>query len=87
MKERCVTEFLHAEKMAPVDNYQDLWRPNSRHEHSEVVGGAFQQWQQRSEREAIFRMAVTSQNEDCFDQLIYVNQFMVMTILKIAFFS
>ena len=43
MKQRCVIEFLHAEKncarwhslMLP----ECLWRPNSGCEHSEVVGG------------------------------------------------
>ena len=29
---------------------EHLWRANSGCEHSEVVGGAFQQWQQRCER-------------------------------------
>jgi len=50
-KQRCVTEFLHAEKngihwcsSTPAEH---LWRPNSECEHSEAVGGAFQQWQQR----------------------------------------
>ena len=36
MKQRCVTEFLHVEKMAPIDIH---WR-------SEVVSGVFQQWWQ-----------------------------------------
>ena len=35
-------------------------RPNSRCKHSEAVGGAFQQWQQRWERKATFWMAVHS---------------------------
>lgn len=33
------------------------WRTNSRHEHSEVVDGAFQKWQWR-ERQAVFWMAM-----------------------------
>ena len=51
MKQQCVTEFLHAEKngihwcsSTPAEH---LWRPNSECEHSEAVGAAFQQWQQR----------------------------------------
>ena len=48
VKQRGVTEFLHAEALTPVDILQCLlntyWRPNSGSEHSEVVGGAFQQW-------------------------------------------
>ena len=49
MKHRCVTEFHHEEKMAPIVTYIDIcfWRPNSRCEQSEMVGGAFQQRQQR----------------------------------------
>ena len=35
-----------------------LWRPNSACEHSEAVGGVFQQWQQWHERQATFWMAV-----------------------------
>jgi len=51
MKQRGITEFLHAEKMSPAD-FTDicLWKPNSGCEHSEVVSGVFQQWQQQSER-------------------------------------
>jgi len=30
MKRRCVTEFLHAEKIAPNDIHRRLRRPNSR---------------------------------------------------------
>ncbi|MEQ5179387.1 hypothetical protein [Proteus genomosp. 6] len=41
MKQSCVTEFLHVEKMAPIDIH---WRPNSGCEHSKAVGVAFQQW-------------------------------------------
>jgi len=41
MKQRRVTEFLHVEKMAPIDIH---WRTNSGCEHSKAVGVAFQQW-------------------------------------------
>ena len=50
MKQKCVIELLCVEKNG---TYWDsstltecLWRPNSGCEHSEAVGGAFQQWQQ-----------------------------------------
>lgn len=36
----------------------DLWRPSCAYEHSEVVGGAFQQWQQRLGRWAMFQMTM-----------------------------
>ena len=45
MKQRCVTEFLHVEKNCThwhsFTLAEQLWRPNSGCEHSEVVGGAF----------------------------------------------
>jgi len=48
MKQRCVTEFLHAEQMALTDTHQHLleclWRSNGGCEHSEVMDAAFQQW-------------------------------------------
>ena len=43
VKQRCVTGFLRAEKMAPTDIHQRLWILNSGCEHSEAVGSAFQQ--------------------------------------------
>jgi len=58
MKPRCVTEFLHVEKTLPVDMHPCLLNFHGDHtvdcEHSGVVGGAFQQWQQGCEREAMF---------------------------------
>ena len=39
---------------------EHLWRPNSGCEHSEALGGAFQQWQQWQERHAMFQMATHS---------------------------
>ena len=50
-KQKCGIEFLHGEKMAPTDIRFCLLaecfrRPNSGCEHSQVVGGAFQQWGQ-----------------------------------------
>ena len=49
IKERCVTEYLQAEKIAPTDIChvqlaELLWRPNSGCEQSEEVDDAFQQW-------------------------------------------
>jgi len=44
MNQRCVTEFLHAEKTVPINIH--FWRPTSECEHSEAVGGTFQQWWQ-----------------------------------------
>jgi hypothetical protein len=47
MKQRCVTEFLHAEKIAPTDIYQRLLNVyGDKTVSSEVVSGAFQQWRQ-----------------------------------------
>ena len=41
MKQRCVIEFpcWHSSALA-----EHLWRPNSGCEHSQAIGGAFQQW-------------------------------------------
>jgi len=50
MKQRCVIEFLCVEKMAPWHSSMPAkcwWRTNCGCEHSEAVGGAFQQWQQQ----------------------------------------
>ena len=37
---------------------EQLWRPTSGYEHSEEVGGAFQQWWEQPERQAMFHMAM-----------------------------
>jgi hypothetical protein len=39
---------------------EHLWGPNSGCEHSETMGGAFQQWQQWCERQATFQVALHS---------------------------
>ena len=48
MEQRYGTEFLHAEKMAPMDIHRCLLNIYGdqpvRCEHSETVGGAFQEW-------------------------------------------
>lgn len=48
MKQRCWIKFLSAEKKwHPWHSLmlaEHLWKPNSRCEHAEVVGGVFQQW-------------------------------------------
>ena len=45
MKQRCATEFLHEGKTSHLSVLAELsWRPNSGCDHSEVVGGVFQQW-------------------------------------------
>jgi len=50
-KQSCGMEFLHVEKNGPHQHSltlaERLWKPNSGCEHSEVAGGAFQQWQQQ----------------------------------------
>ena len=47
IKQKNVTEFLHAETVAPIDIsvniFECLWRSNSQCEHSEVVDTAFLQ--------------------------------------------
>ena len=49
-KQRYTTEVLHTKKNGTywhsLTLAECLWRPNSGCEHSEAVGGAFQQWQQ-----------------------------------------
>jgi len=51
MKQRCWIGFLHAEKKCTHWHSwmltEHLWRQNSECEHSEAMGGAFQQWWQR----------------------------------------
>ena len=46
MKEKCVIEFLHAEKNGTHSLVlaEHFWRPHSGCAHSEVMGDAFQQW-------------------------------------------
>ena len=47
MKQRCVTEFLHAETIAPTDVHHsvlNVYGDQTGSKHSEAVGGAFQQW-------------------------------------------
>ena len=49
MKQRCVTEQLHAAETAPTDVLtlaERFWRPTSGCEHSGAAGGVLQQWQQ-----------------------------------------
>ena len=47
-KQRCGIEFLHVERMAPIDIHlcllECLWRANSGCDHSKAVSGTFQQW-------------------------------------------
>ena len=62
---------------------EHLWGPNSGCEHREVVGGVFQQWQQRYERWAMFLTAMCScHTTKSRDQLIQADQLMVVTVLK-----
>jgi hypothetical protein len=52
---------------------EGLRRQDSGCEHSEAVGGAFQQWRPRCERLTTFRRpytAVSPRNEECIEQLI-----------------
>jgi hypothetical protein len=56
-RQRRVIEFLHDEKITPVDIHRRLRRPNSGCEHTEAVGGAFQQWRKLYEGQATFRAA------------------------------
>ena len=39
---------------------EHLWRPNNGRQHSEAVGGVFQQWQQWPERQAMFQIVMHS---------------------------
>jgi len=61
MKQRCVTEFLLVEKNGTrwhsLMLAECFWRPNSGCEHSEAVGGVFQQWWQQ----------VTFIGADCYE--------------------
>jgi hypothetical protein len=63
-KQRCVIEFLHAERNCSRWHSSTLAerlpRPNSVCENSEAVVGAFQQWQQWCETQATFRAALHS---------------------------
>ena len=56
---KCIIEFLHVEKMTPTDIHWHLlnvYGDQTVCEHSEVVGGVFQQWQQWHERQGTFWM-------------------------------
>ena len=49
IKQRCVTEFLYAENIAPTDMYQcllNVYGDQTVDVSAVAVGGAFQQWQQ-----------------------------------------
>ena len=79
---KCVTEFLHAEKSGTQWHSlmlaECLWRPESGCEHSEAVGGAFQQWWQRYGRQAMFQTVMHSchtahTNEQHLNQFISMN--------------
>ena len=63
-RERCVTEFLHAEKNGTRWHLlifaERLWGPNSGCAHSKAVGGAFQQWLHWCEKQATFWLAMHS---------------------------
>ena len=59
MKQRCVTEFLHVEKITLSSVFVDcLWKPISGCVHRESVSGVFQQWWQQCKRQATFWMAI-----------------------------
>ena len=64
MKQMCVTEFLHAEKNGThwhsLMLAEDSRKTKSGCEHSEVVGGTFQHWWQRRERQSMLWMALHS---------------------------
>ena len=50
MKQTCVAEFLHAEKIAPNDIHRRLLNVNGDQtgcQQSEAVGGASKHWRQR----------------------------------------
>jgi len=77
-KQRCVTEFLHAEIMAPYWHSstleERLWRSNSRCEHREGLSGAFQQTNSNMKNKPRSRQpcpANTLQNDEQLNQLIH----------------
>ena len=80
MKQRCVTEFLHAEKMAPIDIHRHLLNI---FEDQTVNMSAVRWWVVRfSSGDGNMKdkpcsgqpcTAVTPQNEKYLDQFIYVN--------------
>ena len=83
--------------MAPTDTHQHLLNIHGDHkswcEHSEVMDGAFQQWWQRCERQAMLWMAVhkchTVKWRVPLNQLIYMNRWITIrrlcTELNIGF--
>jgi len=52
---------------------EQLWRPTTGWEHSQVIADVFQQRRQHCAKQATFWTAVTALNEECFDQLISAN--------------
>ena len=89
MKQRCITEFLHVEKMAHadirwhlVDIYGDQtvdvstvrqWVVRFRSGDSDTKDKPHSKWP---------CTVVTSENEECLDQLIHTNQLIMVTMLK-----
>ena len=52
MKQRCVAEFIHMEKIASIDIYQHLlniYGDQTVDVSSEVVGTVLQQWQEQQQ--------------------------------------
>ena len=47
MKQRCVTEFLHVEKLHPLIFINACWTFTDQAGDVSTVGGAFEQWQQQ----------------------------------------
>ena len=89
IKQRCVSEFLHVEKMAPIDIHQHLLNV---YREQTVDVSIDRQWVvcfssgDSNMKDKLLSQqpctAVTPQNEDLLDQLIYTNQLMVLTMSK-----
>ena len=66
------------------------WRPHCVCEHSEAVGGAFQQWYSNLKDKPCSRQpctTVTPENEECLSQMICTNWLMVWLYWKTVLWS
>ena len=81
MKQRCVTEFFHAEKMAPIDSHRLLLNIYGDHK---VDISTVRWWvvRFRSGNSRQPCQAVTPQNEEHLNQLIHICWAVVVITLK-----
>ena len=59
-----------------------FWRPSSGCEHTEVIGGAFQQWQERCQKQATFQTVMHSCHTTNWGESQSAHWLRVVTMMK-----